>query len=181
MLDDEEERLPRKKRGDYSAYIAFGVVGIVFGIGAIVVIAAARREPDGKGAVAAKGAPKDAPKAAGGLVDIQIISQDYRTNIVTADSKWTGKQVTCEATMHKLEKHNSGGYVMSTEAFMDGFNLTKSDVYAYFPATEADKLAKFEYRSTVYFTGRCEGIVPGVGIRVVAIRECRVITPPNGK
>lgn len=77
--------------------------------------------------------------------------------------------------MHKLEKGSSGEWVMSFAIFMDGFNMRKGDVYAYFPASEGEKLAKLEYLSPLSFTGRCDG--PGTGTLSpgVAIRDCRLV------
>jgi hypothetical protein len=108
-------------------------------------------------------------------------AEGYRTNEARADDKYTSRRVTCEGFMHKLEKTDSGDYAMSFEYFVDGFNMAKGIVYAYFPASEADRLRKFEFRSPVYFTGRCDGWDRRMFPAIVAIRDCRVAPAPKSE
>lgn len=110
-----------------------------------------------------------------GIVDLQVLSQDYRANQAAGDEKYTGRRVTCEGIMHKLEKMESGDYRMRFEYFVDGFNMREGNVRAFFPAAEQPKLTKFEWRSTVHFTGRCDGLIKGE----VLIRDCKIVDPPK--
>jgi hypothetical protein len=132
------------------------------------------------GATAPGVRPKEEKGAVPGLVELQALSQDYRTNEANAESKYTGRRVTCEGVMHRLEKLDSGDYMMSFDMFMDGVNMTKGDVYAYFPASETEKLKKLEFRSPVYFTGRCDGWEPNSAPRFIAIRDCKIDPAPKG-
>lgn len=119
--------------------------------------------------------PEKPPVA--GLVDLQVLSQDFRANQAAGDEKYTGRRLTAEGYMHKLEKMESGDYRMRFEYFVDGFNMREGNVIAFFPASEVPKLTKFEWRSPVHFTGRCDGLVN----RAVIIRDCKITDPPKGK
>ena len=119
--------------------------------------------------------PEKPPVA--GLVDLQVLSQDFRANQAAGDEKYTGRRLTAEGYMHKLEKMESGDYRMRFEYFVDGFNMREGNVIAFFPASEVPKLTKFESRSPVHFTGRCDGLVN----RAVIIRDCKITDPPKGK
>jgi hypothetical protein len=111
-----------------------------------------------------------------GLVDIQELSQDFR-NEAKGDEKYTGRQLTALGYMHKLDKLDSGEYVMSFGYFLDGFNWGKGNVCAHFPASESPKLAKYENRSPVYFQGRCDGKRAGE----ITIRDCKIVPAPLPK
>lgn len=119
--------------------------------------------------------PADKPPAPG-LIDLQELAQDFR-NEAKGDEKYTGRRLTAIGYMHALTKTETGSYVMSFGYFVDGFNWGKGDVYAHFPAGEAAKLTRYENRSPVYFSGRCDG-KEGRGI---AIRDCKIVPPPKDK
>ena len=79
--------------------------------------------------------PEKPPVA--GLVDLQVLSQDFRANQAAGDEKYTGRRLTAEGYMHKLEKMESGDYRMRFEYFVDGFNMREGNVIAFFPARGA--------------------------------------------
>jgi hypothetical protein len=121
--------------------------------------------------------PFNGAVAAAGGVNVQSLAQQYRTDEVSAAEKYTGRRIRCAGFVHTVEKLEDGSYVMS---FVDG-QMEKSAVRAYFPAGEAEKLTKFEFRSPVHFGGTCAGWDRKVAPPEIAIRDCHVVPAPPKK
>jgi hypothetical protein len=138
----------------------------------------AKPEPKAGEKPAEKKEDKATPEkpAVPGIVFIENVHALYRENEAAADERYTSRRMTCEGHMFKLEKLESGALMMS---FMVGSDLHQGDVYAYFPATEGAKLAKYERGLPVYFTGRCDGIEPKASRRFVTIRDCKIVAKPK--
>lgn len=173
---DEDYRPIRRRKRDRSALYIGAAVALLGLVAAGVVAVALAKRP---GETRTTGRPGEAPTVAkpdiAGTVDVDDVSKDYRTNEAGADGKYGGRRGTFTGDMHKLERAASGEWVMSFAIFMDGFNMRKGDVFAYFPASEGEKLAKLEYLSPLSFTGRCDGRAAGSVPRSVAIRDCRLV------
>ena len=114
-----------------------------------------------------------------GVVDLQVLAQEYNANQAAGDEKYTGRLVTVDASVKRVEKTDAGGFRVRFEWFVDGFNFREGNAVAVFPEGEAAKLAGLEYRSPVRFTGRCDGLEPSAPGRVVVFRDCRIDPPPK--
>lgn len=176
MRDEpDDDYRPRKRKRDRSPLFIGSAVALLGLLAAGLVAASlSKRSGDPR---AASGPAEVRPGTKSDIataVDVHDVSKDYRTNEASAEAKYGGRRGTFTGDMHKLEKGPSGEWVMSFAIVMDGFNMQKGDVYAYFPAAEGDKLAKLEYLSPVSFSGRCNGKTAGFPPTVV-IRDCRLV------
>jgi hypothetical protein len=116
--------------------------------------------------------------AAAEVVDVQALARAYRSNEADANAKYAKREVQFRGVMHHCEKIRTGGYVMGFEYSVDGAKPAQGIVYAYFPATESEKLSQLQHRSPVQFTGRCDGWVRTTAPPMVAIRDCRIDPGP---
>lgn len=109
-----------------------------------------------------------------GAVDLQVLAQDF-ANQAKGDNKYTGRRMDAFGFVKRVEKMDDGTYRVRFEYFTNGLDWGEGRVVAFFPAGEADKLAKYEYRQELRFNGRCDGQEGNV----VVIRDCRVSPAPK--
>lgn len=114
-----------------------------------------------------------------GVIDMQVLAQDYRTNQAAADEKYTDRRITVDASMKRIEKTDGGSYRMRFEYFIDGFTWAEGSVQAIFPASEAGSFTKLSYRSPVHISGRCDGLEKVAAGSIVVLRECRIVPTPK--
>jgi hypothetical protein len=113
------------------------------------------------------------------LVEVSTVALAYNENEAAADKKYTGYRLTCEGSVYKVEKGADGTWMVSFEYLVDGSNMRKGNIHAYFPAEEGPKLAKLKLRDVFYFTGRCDGKASKSILPFVNLRDCHVIPPPK--
>jgi hypothetical protein len=148
---------------------------IVIGF-ALAFIAFERRHQQGEAARGGDGRPEK--PAVAGITELETLSATFLENEARADDQFTNRRVTCEGCVARVEKLASGGYRID---FIHGISGNSLVACAFFPASESSKLAKLEYRSPVWFTGRCDGWDKSGYPAIVAIRDCKVTDPPKVK
>jgi len=102
-------------------------------------------------------------------VTATALCQEYKTNQVAADDKYSGKTVEVVGTVGKIGEGLLGGPYVNLDAG-EGAQVTCS-----FPDRNRSQVASLSPRQSVTIRGTCEGLKPGILVRSVSLHDCSVV------